>query len=188
MTALLSLVSTLTRTSVLTVVSLFLSLTAVKHSPTGFRSHAAREQLVGHTPNEKERSPFPEQRIILICTVPEPVRVFFVHPGRNPEHICGPALQFSSSTSLQAQFLHWNNEITLSSCSTVTKWVHSFSSFDFKLTAFCNQFRSIASNRISSSHCLSSCLQQTLAQKAALEKISPCWCFHTGCIIFQLQD
>lgn len=107
------------------VLSLFLSLTAVKHSPTELRSHAARQQLAGHTPNQKERSPFPEQRIFLICTVPEPERVFFVPLGRNPDHISGAALQFSSSTILQAQFLHFyiplNNEITLSSYSTVTK-------------------------------------------------------------------
>lgn len=156
------------------VLSLFLSLTAGKQSPTGFRSHAASEQLAGHTPSGNERSLFPEQRIFLICAVPEPATVFFVPPGRNPVHSCEAALQYSSSTSLQAQFLHWNHETALSSYSTVTKWVHSFSSFDFKLTAFCNHFRSIASNRISSSHCLSSCLQQTLTQKAALEKISPC--------------
>lgn len=71
---------------------------------------------------------------------------------------------------MQAPFLHWNNEITFSSYSTVTEWIHSFSSFDFKLIAFCYQFRSIASNRISSSHDLSSCLQQTLTQNSTLEK------------------
>lgn len=58
------------------VLSLFLSLTAVRHSPAGLRSHAAREQLAGHTPNKKERSLFPEQRIFLVRTVPEPAIVF----------------------------------------------------------------------------------------------------------------
>jgi len=73
---------------------------------------------------EKERSSFPEERIFLLCTGAEPEMVLVFHQGRNPEYICGVALQLPSGTSLQAQFLHWNDEIPLSSYGIVTKWIH----------------------------------------------------------------
>lgn len=147
-TALLSLVSTLTRTSVLTELSLFPSL---MDGPPGLpQATCSKKTACRSYPYGKGKVAFSRGEGIppLHCSRVRKSPCF--HSGKKSEHICGVALQLPNSTSLQTQFLHWNDEIPLSSYSIVTKWIHKFSSFDFKLTAFCNQLRSIASNRNSS--------------------------------------